>query len=337
MREARAGRPLSAVLGRAVRSGQPRDHPRGAADPRRRRKCRTGSSNWRCAAAVRTTSPWWWPTSSTTTTARPSRSWPVRCPATTTRPRRPTPRRAARRRSIHAATPAKRVVPQPEEPVRRAAVAAPDDHRARCCWSLVVLAGLAIGREIIRSNYYVSRARRHGVDHARRARARFSAYALQEPYLLGCLNARDELSAHQRRADPRNWLPAARGQRPAPVRARAGDGRACPPARWTTPSARSTSWPQLRCCRSARRAPAATTHARRLRRRDRPPRPPTPAGRAVRNAHRAEAPAPETPTTVTAPAPPPVRHRHPPPTPSPTVTALPPPPPEPGTNCRAVS
>jgi serine/threonine protein kinase len=58
---------------------------------------------------------------------------------------------------------------------------------------LVVFAGLAIGREIVRSNYYVT-------EHAgvisimRGVQGSLLGAALQEPYLLGCLNARNELS-----------------------------------------------------------------------------------------------------------------------------------------------
>ena len=50
---------------------------------------------------------------------------------------------------------AKRVVPQPEEPERK-----PRSRRrmfiAAALLVLVVLAGLAVGREIVRSNYYVT-------------------------------------------------------------------------------------------------------------------------------------------------------------------------------------
>jgi protein phosphatase len=58
---------------------------------------------------------------------------------------------------------------------------------------LVVLAGLAIGREIVRSNYYISQ---HDgtVSIMRGVQGSFLGVALQEPYLLGCLNARNELA-----------------------------------------------------------------------------------------------------------------------------------------------
>ena len=58
---------------------------------------------------------------------------------------------------------------------------------------LVVLAGLAVGREIVRSNYYVSE---HDgtVSIMRGVQGSFLGLSLQEPYLLGCLNDRNELS-----------------------------------------------------------------------------------------------------------------------------------------------
>ena len=58
---------------------------------------------------------------------------------------------------------------------------------------LVVLSGLAIGREIVRSNYYVTE---HDgtVSIMQGVQGSFLGLALQEPYLLGCLNARNELS-----------------------------------------------------------------------------------------------------------------------------------------------
>jgi hypothetical protein len=59
--------------------------------------------------------------------------------------------------------------------------------------SFVALAGLAIGREIVRSNYYVSEYD-GTVSIMRGVQGSFLGFALQEPYLLGCLNARNELS-----------------------------------------------------------------------------------------------------------------------------------------------
>ena len=58
---------------------------------------------------------------------------------------------------------------------------------------LVVLAGLAVGREIVRNNYYVTQ---HDgtVSIMRGVQGSFLGYQLQEPYLLGCLNERNDLS-----------------------------------------------------------------------------------------------------------------------------------------------
>lgn len=86
----------------------------------------------------------------------------------------------------------KRVVTQPEEPIRK-----PRSRRrtiiAAVLIVLAVLAGLAISREIVRSNYYVSE---HDgtVSIMRGVQGSFLGYPLQDPYLLGCLNARNELS-----------------------------------------------------------------------------------------------------------------------------------------------
>ncbi|MCH9702975.1 MAG: protein phosphatase 2C domain-containing protein, partial [Actinomycetia bacterium] len=87
---------------------------------------------------------------------------------------------------------AKRVIPQPEEATPR-----PRSRRpmvvAAAVLVLVVLVGLAIGRAVIRGNYYVS-------DHdgtvsiMRGVQGSFLGFSLQEPYLLGCLNARNDLS-----------------------------------------------------------------------------------------------------------------------------------------------
>lgn len=86
----------------------------------------------------------------------------------------------------------KPVVQQPEEPPPR-----PRSRRriylAVAVLVLAVLAGLAVAREIVRNNYYVSE---HDgvVSIMRGVQGSFLGIALQEPYLLGCLNARNELS-----------------------------------------------------------------------------------------------------------------------------------------------
>jgi serine/threonine protein kinase len=58
---------------------------------------------------------------------------------------------------------------------------------------VVVFGGLAIGRAIVRRNYYVTE-QTGTVSIMRGVQGSFLGVALQEPYLLGCLNARNELS-----------------------------------------------------------------------------------------------------------------------------------------------
>lgn len=86
---------------------------------------------------------------------------------------------------------AKKAVPEPEPPVkprsrRRTAIAA-------ALLALVVLAGIGMGYRIIRGYYYVGA---YGDDVAimRGIQGSFLSIRLQEPYQLGCLNDRNELS-----------------------------------------------------------------------------------------------------------------------------------------------
>jgi PPM family protein phosphatase len=235
---------------------------------------------------------------------------------------------------------AKRIVPQPEEPPPR-----PRSRRrmfiAAAVLLLVVLAGLAVGREIVRNNYYVSE---HDgtVSIMRGVQGSFLGVSLQEPYLLGCLNARNELSlisadqAHDsldcRLLGVDDMRPSERAQ----VIAGLPSGTLDDAISQIEELSRSSVLPVC-----ASRTPRTTSTA------TPPPTPPPttptsasdapkPAGPSgdPRTTAPAPAPAPETPRTVTS-SPAPVPHL--PSTPSPTVTALPPPPPEPGTNCREVS
>jgi protein phosphatase len=233
----------------------------------------------------------------------------------------------------------KRVVPQPEEPPRP-----PRSKRpmiiAAVLLVLVVLTGLMIGRQVVRNNYYVSE---HDgtVSIMRGVQGSFLGLSLQEPYLLGCLNARNEvslISADQSQDSLGCRMLAVNDMRPserAQVVAGLPGGTLDDAIAQIEELARSSVLPVC-----PRPAPRTST---------RPPPPPPPAPSPTETAAEqaiprasANSPAPETPTTVTAPAPPPPGQPPvPPPSPSPsplsTVTALPPPPPEPGTNCRALS
>lgn len=241
---------------------------------------------------------------------------------------------------------AKRVVPQPEEPPPR-----PRSRRrpiiAATVLVLVVLAGLAVGREIVRNNYYVSE-NDGTVSLMRGVQGSFLGVSLQEPYLLGCLNNRNELSliSADQSGEPRDcrllgvddMRPSERAQVIAGLPSGSLDQAigqieelsrssvlpvcATHTTPTPTPSPRPAPSPGASLPRPAPPASTPTTT---------PPESP-----AASPDPRTGTPAPVPPRTSSAPSPsgsaPP-----PPPSPSPTVTALPPPPPEPGTNCREVS
>lgn len=231
---------------------------------------------------------------------------------------------------------AKPVVQQPEEPPPR-----PRSRRriylAVAVLVLAVLAGLAVAREIVRNNYYVSE---HDgvVSIMRGVQGSFLGISLQEPYLLGCLNARNELSLIS--ADqPRDNL----GCRPLAV----GDMRPSERAQVVAGLPSGTLDDAIGQIEELSRSsvlpvcapPTPVTSTRPT-----PAPAPRPSTSAVPGSPAPSAnpttssgtPAPETPRTVTSsPTPPP--SPSPSPTPSPTVTALPPPPPQPGTNCREVA
>ncbi|WP_157521252.1 protein phosphatase 2C domain-containing protein, partial [Mycobacterium sp. ACS4331] len=87
---------------------------------------------------------------------------------------------------------AKRVVPQPDPPLKR-----PRSRRrmiiAAALIAMLVLAGLAVGRQIIRNNYFVTE---HDgtVSIMRGIQGSLLGISMSEPFLLGCLNDRNELS-----------------------------------------------------------------------------------------------------------------------------------------------
>jgi protein phosphatase len=226
---------------------------------------------------------------------------------------------------------AKRVPPQEETP-----------RRSR--WSrrrmavvvtlvvLLVLAGLGIGRAIIRSNYYV--AEYNGmVSILRGIQGSLLGMSLHEPYLIGCLNARNDLSlisfsqSHghldcrlmqlqdlraPERAQVQAGLPAgtlddAIGQ----LRRLSANSLLppCPPPRATSPpgppapsTTGGTTEPNVT-------APPTSSSGT----------PPTTSSTSTPASTTPAAPATTSPTTTQ------------------TVTALPPPPPQPGIDCRAVA
>ncbi|HEY2501455.1 MAG TPA: protein phosphatase 2C domain-containing protein [Mycobacterium sp.] len=194
---------------------------------------------------------------------------------------------------------------------------------------LLVLAGLAIVRTVIRSNYYV--AEYNGmVSIVRGIQGSMLGMSLHEPYLIGCLNARNELSlisysqsgSHLdcRLMRLQDLRPAERAQVQAGLPGGTLDDAigqlrelsansllpACPPPRATSPPGFPTSG-------TAEPSVAAPTNSS------------------------GTSPSSPTPTSTPANTPPAAPATTSPPNTSQTVTALPPPPPQPGIDCRAVA
>lgn len=235
-------------------------------------------------------------------------------------------------------TAAKRVVPQAEPPARK-----PRSRRrmfiAAALILLLVLAGLAIGREIIRSNYYVTE-NAGTVSIMRGISGSILGYPLQEPYLLGCLNDRNELSqiSYGQPVDSldcklmrlQDLRPSERAQVAAGLPAGSLDDAInqlrelarssllpiCTPVPATPTTTPATAPPTLgtstRPSATESAAPNASSAV-----------PSSAAASPAPPAASATAPAPSAPTPV--------------PSPTPTLTALPPPPPKPGTDCRAAA
>ncbi|WP_018602955.1 PP2C family serine/threonine-protein phosphatase [Mycobacterium sp. 155] len=229
----------------------------------------------------------------------------------------------------------KRVVPQPAEPVPK-----PRSRRryviAAIVLVLIVLAGLAIGRQIVRSNYYVGE--HDGVVAIMRGvQGSFLGISLQEPYGLGCLNNRNELSLIGAGDNHENLgcrLMAVSDMRPserAQVTAGLPGGTQDEAIAQIQELARSSVLPVC-----APRTPPTTTSSPL-------PRPTTTASRAPMSAPPS---APATTTAAPSPEPSPEPTARPPggsvpaepaPPSTPTATALPPPSQVPGTDCRAVA
>ena len=220
------------------------------------------------------------------------------------------PNTAAGRASAISARPAaaKRVVPQQEIAVKK-----PRSRRRMLIAAVVIglflLAGLAVGREIIRNNYYVT-AHDGTVSIMRGISGSILGIRMQNPYLLGCLNDRNELSQISYGQPVENLdcrlmkLQDLRPSERAQVAAGLPGGSLDDAIGQLRELAHSSLLPP---CPTATPTPTPT---------------PTPAPPSTPRTEPGQEDSP-------APAPPP--------TPSPTVTALPAPPPKPGTDCRAAA
>jgi PPM family protein phosphatase len=224
---------------------------------------------------------------------------------------------------------AKRVPPQ-EETLRRQRWSGRRTAIVVTLMVLLVLAGLGIGRAIIRSNYYV--AEHNGmVAILRGIQGSLLGMSLHEPYLIGCLNARNELSLISfsqsgghldcRLMQLQDLRPPERAQVQAGLPAGTLDDAIgqlrelaansllppCPPPRATSPPG-----PQAPTTTGSTTEPNPTA-------------PPTSSsGTPPSSTTSTSVPASTAPATTS-------------PTTSQTVTALPPPPPKPGIDCRAVA
>jgi protein phosphatase len=247
----------------------------------------------------------------------------------------PPPNTAAGRASAfnpRRAEPTKRPATEPEAPEHK-----PRSRRkilfVALLLVLLVAAGLAVGRLIIRSNYYV--AEYDGAVYIMRGvQGSFLGMPLQQPFRLACLDARNELRIigvdDQRGNCQLLEVADLRESERAQVKAGLPAGSV------------DDAMGQLRELGRSSLLPICLPPARATTTTPRPPPPPAPQpSGAPTESTNPEVPttvtAPEPPTTVTSPAPPASAPSTPPPSPAPTVTALPPPPQEPGTNCRAVS
>jgi protein phosphatase len=205
---------------------------------------------------------------------------------------------------------------------------------------LLVLAGLAIGRAIIRSNYYV--ADYNGmVSIVRGIQGSLLGMALHEPYLVGCLNARNELSLISysqygghldcrviqlqdlrppERAQVQAGLPAGTlDDAEAQLRELSANSLLppCPPPRATSPPASPAPMTSATTPPSVPAPPPSSSGQ---------PSSSIPASSPASTTPAAPATAPPTATPPQAGG-----------TSTQTVTALPPPPPQPGIDCRAAA
>ncbi|MDT5238573.1 MAG: family protein phosphatase [Mycobacterium sp.] len=230
----------------------------------------------------------------------------------------------------NAAGPTKRPSTEPEPPPRK-----PRSRRrmlyAAVLLVLLVIAGLAVGRFMLRSNYYV--AEHDGAVYIMRGvQGSFLGMPLQQPFRIACLDARNDLKIigvdDARSGCQLLKVGDLRESERAQVSAGLPTGSVDDAIRQLNELGQTSLLP---ICAPPKPTTSSTP----------PPPPPTPPSPSLQPSPSTPDPSPsaEVPTTVTAPVPPAPPPPAPPPspTPSPTVTALPPPPQEPGTTCRAAS
>ncbi|WP_099041314.1 PP2C family protein-serine/threonine phosphatase [Mycobacterium neglectum] len=246
---------------------------------------------------------------------------------------------------------AKRIEPPPEDPVQT-----PRSRRrmfiAAALLILVVVAGLVIGREIVRSNYYVT-AHDGTVSIMRGVPGSILGLPMQETYRLGCLTDRNDLNLiapgqapsgcelfrvtdlkEAERAQVEAGLPTGSEDDAIGQIDKLAQGSVLPvclpPPTSPPPSPRPPAVPHSPDPSNSpglpNTSPDSATTA-------------TPAPETPRSVPKPAPPAPEStsPASPDASSPTPPPSPAPAPAPSPTVTALPPPPQEPGTNCRELS
>jgi serine/threonine protein phosphatase PrpC len=230
-----------------------------------------------------------------------------------------------------------RVVPQPEPPLRR-----PRSRRrmliAATLIVLLVLVGLGVGRQIIRNNYYVTE---HDgtVSIMRGIQGSLLGISMSEPFLLGCLNERNELSQISygqqqhtcRLMQLQDLRPSERTQVAAGLPGGSLDDAINQLRQLAETSLLPVCQPPAPPKPSPAPAPPKATN--------RPPAPPASNRPAPTPA---PTPAPNSPTATSAPAqthgPTPGSGTRQPPAPGPApVTSLPPAPQKPGTDCRAAA
>jgi protein phosphatase len=202
-------------------------------------------------------------------------------------------------------TVAERVLPQVGTLTRRR-WSRPRTVIAAAVLVLLAIAGLLIGRAVIRTNYYVT-AHDGTVSIMRGVQGSILGMRLQEPYLLGCLNARNELVqiSYGQSAEGLGCKPMTLKDLRPPARQQVANGL---PAGTLDDAIK-----QLRnLARDALLPPCPASN-----------RPAGPPG----NTGRPSAPGGNTPPTAPSSG---VPHL-------PTLTNLPSPPPEPGTDCRAAA